>query len=237
MKKSKLIGGLSFLFIFLASYSTLRAQAPLETTRWRAVGMLGNALQSQNIDTFEMIFDAFNDLQLRYSMGGTDTFGHGVWWQIDPSHFGFVDTTDVGLGSVCGDNDTGLIAYSISADTLTMVTSNDQCNLRQSLFFGSKFKSPNFNLGIGDAALINRELTIYPNPASDYISIKLFGPVSSKAAVVVQIADLTGKMVKNITTSMSGLNNISIADLDAGIYILSVTTGRDNKLITRLVVK
>jgi hypothetical protein len=236
MKKSKLIAGLSFLFIFLASYSPLRAQS-LETTRWRAVGNLGNALQSQNIDTFELIFDALNDLQIRYSMGGTDTFGHGIWWQIDPSNFGFIDTSDVGLGTVCGNNDTALITYSISADTLTMLISDDQCPLRQSLFYGSKFKSPNYNLGIGSAAMINQELIIHPNPATDYINVKLYSPTSAQATMVVQIADLTGKLVKNITTSRSGLSHISIADLEAGIYILSVSTGDESKLTSRLMVE
>jgi len=59
---------------------------------------------------------------------------------------------------------------------------------------------------------------IYPNPATAQITIK------NADLELLQIHDLSGKRVKEIELSPQNEYNISVAELDVGLYILSVHT-------------
>jgi photosystem II stability/assembly factor-like uncharacterized protein len=75
------------------------------------------------------------------------------------------------------------------------------------------------------------ELGIFPNPASDFITIhssEISGQLS------YEIFDLNGKKVKYSDTYFSGVTKISIADLSRGTYVLSVVNG-NKKTIKKFV--
>jgi hypothetical protein len=62
--------------------------------------------------------------------------------------------------------------------------------------------------------------TLYPNPASEFVNIKL----PENANVTVKIFDLNGKLMK--TVQLSENNEINISDISRGVYILDVFDGR-----------
>jgi len=63
-----------------------------------------------------------------------------------------------------------------------------------------------------------RDVAVYPNPATSYIS------VSSHYEVNVEVYDLIGKKVKQINNVMNG-SKIDISDLKQGIYIVKLLNG------------
>ncbi len=75
----------------------------------------------------------------------------------------------------------------------------------------------NQNDGIFD---ISTGLRIIPNPAADYIYVKM----NSAQKVRVEITNLVGAVVKSIFVDAN--SPISIQDLDAGIYLIKVETGK-----------
>ncbi len=77
--------------------------------------------------------------------------------------------------------------------------------------------------GLGDGISDQKVqiLQIYPNPASDYITIKTQG--SDIESVI--ITDDTGRMVKQLSGRNPATLNISINDLSAGIYFVRMKTG------------
>jgi len=67
----------------------------------------------------------------------------------------------------------------------------------------------------------NHEITIFPNPASDFINIEMNGINANR----LTIYSPTGKMMKEIENAVSGQNFfISIAGYPGGIYFLKVET-------------
>lgn len=75
------------------------------------------------------------------------------------------------------------------------------------------------------------QLTVYPNPAGDYINIDL--DMSSKATVAVQMSDLTGKVVlhNDFGDLQRGQHSLRIElqeDIPSGLYVLSFRFGEDN---------
>ncbi len=74
---------------------------------------------------------------------------------------------------------------------------------------------PGFEIGYEDDMF-----TLYPNPAEDFVNIRL--PENSN--VTVKVVDLNGKLMKTI--QLSGNNEINISDLSRGIYILDIFDGR-----------
>lgn len=68
------------------------------------------------------------------------------------------------------------------------------------------------------------EFSIYPNPANDNITID-YGTASKNYSV--KIYDATGKIVKSIERT-NAKTNISISDLNNGIYLMNVNDGQNS---------
>jgi hypothetical protein len=69
------------------------------------------------------------------------------------------------------------------------------------------------------SSVINK-LSLSPNPASSSIRLDLSGNGNASAS----ISDLTGRVVKNLSGSVLN-SDISIADLNAGMYMVTLTEG------------
>jgi len=67
--------------------------------------------------------------------------------------------------------------------------------------------------GITDVQLLSKYIKVYPNPADDIVHIQ--SPVS----VYVTLTDIAGRIIKEINDA----HNLSIKDLDAGMYMLRIT--------------
>ena len=73
----------------------------------------------------------------------------------------------------------------------------------------------NFGLGLIEENTSD-DITIYPNPASSYLTIQYDGQIES-----ISIADLTGKTMELIPISP---NTIDISTLPRGIYLIRLFT-------------
>ena len=66
-----------------------------------------------------------------------------------------------------------------------------------------------------------KETMVYPNPASDNLTIKL--PQASKG-IKIEVLDNLGKVVINDTMD-SEVKNLNISDLEQGLYFVQITSG------------
>lgn len=76
-------------------------------------------------------------------------------------------------------------------------------------------------MGINDQRNIVQAIGIYPNPAKDFISIKI--PEKSNTVRNISIYNLNGQLIRNVSPDQSA--RINISDLNAGTYVIEVRTG------------
>ena len=71
-------------------------------------------------------------------------------------------------------------------------------------------------------------ISVYPNPTTDYLNIK----ISGSASFNVNIYDLNGKLLKSEKNNTS----IQIQDLTNGLYIVEILDlESDNKIIKKII--
>lgn len=92
--------------------------------------------------------------------------------------------------------------------------------------FGNGLKMADLSiLGTNDQTLENTEITLYPNPTSDWITLR-----SDKIIQDIKIYDMKGTLIKEHV-----INSFSVTDLAPGIYLLNVKT--ENGLFKKKLVK
>jgi hypothetical protein len=78
---------------------------------------------------------------------------------------------------------------------------------------------------------------VYPNPANETINCELFTPKNGE--VLVEVLDFTGSIVgKNVLKVQAGKNDLTtdLSALKSGIYLLKITSEKDNfKSVTKVV--
>lgn len=87
-------------------------------------------------------------------------------------------------------------------------------------------------VGINEYASSNN-FTLYPNPTSDNITISMTG--NNRRNADIRIYDMTGKEVKNYTTTNS-LLTINRENLQSGIYFVTITLN-DKRFTQKLIIK
>lgn len=78
--------------------------------------------------------------------------------------------------------------------------------------------------GINDLSNKENGVLIYPNPTSNYFTIK-----SEKQIDAIRLMDVTGKVVKEINSSFNLTQQINTADLGKGIYFVQYTDENEVK--------
>jgi hypothetical protein len=73
--------------------------------------------------------------------------------------------------------------------------------------------------GVANTIAADRLLKVYPNPASDYLTVETDN-VSGKT-LQLNVFDIAGRMLKNVQTT-TAKTQISIADMPSGVYMLNV---------------
>jgi hypothetical protein len=73
-------------------------------------------------------------------------------------------------------------------------------------------------LGLEDLKAVNTEVLIYPNPTSDFVTINNINPDTK----LIQLFDLSGKLVKKYNTSDIKNNTLSLSGLVSGNYIIKI---------------
>jgi hypothetical protein len=76
----------------------------------------------------------------------------------------------------------------------------------------------------------NKSVTIYPNPATDMLSI-----ISPKEIKQIQLISITGKILKNIFPNKTQ-TEIDLSGLASGIYFTKIISN-DNSIITKKIIK
>lgn len=85
---------------------------------------------------------------------------------------------------------------------------------------------------VGSIETNNYKIAIFPNPAQDYVEIKL----SETGNHLIKLFDNTGRLVYNKTSTNNSLI-IPLTDYVSGIYIVSVSNEKGDLFSTKLVVK
>jgi hypothetical protein len=90
-----------------------------------------------------------------------------------------------------------------------------------------KLNQGDFTLACPETQNKDVQLSTYPNPATDFVSVKVLTPISPNIenAYYISITDLNGKLVEHVKTDLNGITNgvrISVMKLLQGNYILSV---------------
>ena len=73
-------------------------------------------------------------------------------------------------------------------------------------------------LGVSQVASVN-DFTVYPNPASDVISVS-----SVKSINGVKVVDLNGRIMKQTTYENVSSTSINVSDLASGVYFLNISS-------------
>jgi hypothetical protein len=90
-----------------------------------------------------------------------------------------------------------------------------------------KMNQGDFTLACPETQNKDVQISIYPNPATDFLGVKVTSPITPNIenAYYISITDLNGKLVEHVKTDLNGITNgvrISVMKLLQGNYILSV---------------
>ena len=89
-------------------------------------------------------------------------------------------------------------------------------------YFLTKFDLAGLNAtSVGLPTVKDIEISLYPNPATDYLSIEL--PFEAATGSVITIVDVYGRVV-DIFEPMSGRQTYDCAQLDSGMYLLELSS-------------
>ena len=80
---------------------------------------------------------------------------------------------------------------------------------------------------VEDNRVVNK-LIVFPNPTNDHITI----PINGNKTII--ITDLNGKIVKSLTTDQQ---IISLLDIAAGQYFITILTNQNEKITTQKILK
>jgi len=86
-------------------------------------------------------------------------------------------------------------------------------------------------VSIDDQITAASDFSLFPNPATDFVQMK-----SASQVLSLQIADITGKIIRTIDFSQHEQNGFSVSDLPKGIYMVTSTTSEGHHS-TRIVVE
>jgi hypothetical protein len=90
-----------------------------------------------------------------------------------------------------------------------------------------KLNQGDFTLACPESQNKDVQISTYPNPATDFLSVKVTTPISPNIenAYYISITDLNGKLLEHVKTDLNGITNgvrISVMKLLQGNYVLSV---------------
>jgi photosystem II stability/assembly factor-like uncharacterized protein len=92
------------------------------------------------------------------------------------------------------------------------------------------------NISVNDISSVEHELSIYPNPAKDVVTISF--DVDGAQPVTMKIVDVQGRVVIRKTTENafdSYEKTISVSTLKPGVYFVHIETGSEN-IVSRFVI-
>lgn len=101
---------------------------------------------------------------------------------------------------------------------------------------GGIFFHCDLTTGISEQIQAPNKFNVYPNPASDQITIDL--AFDKKNNTKIELFDLVGKQVKLVSSFVSNeaKNTVDVSDLSSGTYFIKLTTESGNSFTRKIVV-
>ena len=91
--------------------------------------------------------------------------------------------------------------------------------------------------GVTENTLASSQISLYPNPALNKVSIKIEADVAGRNKQV-QVKDLTGKLVQSVAFSAnSNQLNLDVSSFDSGIYFVNIMVENKNVITKKLIVQ
>ncbi len=88
-------------------------------------------------------------------------------------------------------------------------------------------------VGISEVNIYNEEFRIYPNPAKDILTIE---GLLINENTLLQITDILGN-VYSLCKIQDSTYTLNIADLDAGVYFITITDNKNNSITKKLIIE
>jgi hypothetical protein len=135
--------------------------------------------------------------------------------------FEFMSTlnTHFGIGTATAITEIKIIWPSGTVDVIPNPSPNQTINVIEG------------NFALSAASFDGKEIKIYPNPTTDYLTI---ANVETINISVVRIIDATGKTIKTIA---SNFTKMDVSNLSEGLYILSIETKEGKKFAENFIKK
>ncbi len=169
---------------------------------------MNNSIGSYNFDT-QMIVDT-SIISFFGSTGSIDIHSVGVDYINNKFYANLGSRTSPGEG----------VVYSFTGDSLTTYatgTNTDACAI--------DFRNPT---GVANNGSFKEPVSIYPNPATDFIRINL---ASGSTMNEIKILDLTGQILVTRPVQKDENNiRISVSDYPSGVYLISFMTDQGTKV-------
>jgi hypothetical protein len=174
---------------------------------------------------------ALGTVNPQYGLGGTFCANKTFTVVGSPAGGTWTSSGFISIGSSTGVVNTGTSA---GAASITYSYANAAGCLSSRTITGSVSicASKGLNAVSNAQQSINTEFTMYPNPAKSAISLSVASVIGEGK---IMVTDLMGKQVKYHTLSL-GNNTIDIANLNKGVYLVSVST-RAGKSTKKLIVE
>lgn len=91
--------------------------------------------------------------------------------------------------------------------------------------------------GVTENTLASSQISLYPNPALNKVSIKIEADVAGRNKQV-QVKDLTGKLVQSVAFSAnSNRLNLDVSSFESGIYFVNIMVENKNVITKKLIVQ
>ncbi len=85
-------------------------------------------------------------------------------------------------------------------------------------------------LGIAETTIPNNELSVYPNPANNNLTVEVLKGLDEKS--VIQIFDINGRLVKGASVPAHQMRtSVDVSDIKPGFYLLKLISG--NKALSK----
>lgn len=93
------------------------------------------------------------------------------------------------------------------------------------------FSIPGAKLASSMAAVFQPKIQLFPNPASEFVQVQLEGAAS------IEVFDLAGKLVHEVSYAHAGTVSISVSNWEKGSYLLAVYDANGMEISTEVLVK
>ncbi len=169
---------------------------------------MNNSIGSYNLDTQTIVDTTI--VNYFGSSSGVGINSAAVDYINSKFYTNFGDRYSFGIG----------VVYSLIGDSLTSYSTGinaDACAI--------DFRNPT---GVDNTVSVKDAISVYPNPANDFIGINLSSNATLKE---IKILDLTGRTIETRPVQ-KGENNIriSVTDYPSGVYLISFTTDQGTKV-------